>query len=54
MEKFKPTLSHSARDVYWSAVCNRLAIAKAVVFNIAGTPATVFECASHEENKSDK
>jgi hypothetical protein len=54
MEKFKATLSHSARDVYCSAVCNRLAIAKALVFNIAGTPATGFECASHEENRSDK
>jgi len=54
MEKFKETLSFSARDVYCSAVCNWLAIASALAFNIADTPATGFECTSHEENRSDK
>jgi hypothetical protein len=48
------SFSFLARDVYCSAVCNRLAIDKALAFYIAGTPATGFECTSHDENRSDK
>jgi hypothetical protein len=39
MEKFKETLSFSARDVYCSAVCDRLTFAKVLSFNIADTAA---------------
>ena len=48
------SFSFSARDGCCSAVCNGWQLIRPLAFYIAGTPATGFECTSHDENRSDK